>query len=278
MDVIHSVAELRARLKRETAVALVPTMGNLHAGHLSLVTLAHDHGSCIVATIFVNRLQFEPGGDFDRYPRTIEHDLAMLEEAGCNVVFAPGEKEMYPGPQEIRVTPPKVAEQLDGTHRPGHFEGVTTVVSKLFNIVAPHAAVFGKKDYQQLHVIRAMVKQLNFGIEIVAGETVREPDGLAMSSRNNYLSADERKEAVMLSQELAKVKQAIESGSHRQHRHEEMAMAALATAGWKVDYVALRNQAALAPPGAHDTELVVLGAAWLGKTRLIDNMEIRAKA
>jgi len=278
MDVIHSVAELRARLKRETAVALVPTMGNLHAGHLSLVTLARDHGSCIVATIFVNRLQFEPGGDFDRYPRTIEHDLAMLEEAGCNVVFAPGEKEMYPGPQEIRVTPPKVAEQLDGTHRPGHFEGVTTVVSKLFNIVAPHAAVFGKKDYQQLHVIRAMVKQLNFGIEIVAGETVREPDGLAMSSRNNYLSADERKEAVMLSQELAKVKQAIESGSHRQHRHEEMAMAALATAGWKVDYVALRNQAALAPPGAHDTELVVLGAAWLGKTRLIDNMEIRAKA
>lgn len=278
MDVIHTVAELRARLKREPAIALVPTMGNLHAGHISLVNLAQKHGKCVAATIFVNRLQFEPGGDFDRYPRTLEHDCKMLEAAGCNVVFAPDEEEMYPAAQEIRVTPPKVAEQLDGSFRPGHFEGVTTVVSKLFNLVTPHAAIFGKKDYQQLHVIRAMVKQLNFGIEIVAADTIREPDGLAMSSRNNYLSPDERKKAVLLSQELAKVKQALESGSHRQHRHEEMAKAALETAGWKVDYVALRNRSDLAVPHANDKELVVLGAAWLGKTRLIDNMEIDAKA
>ena len=278
MDVIHTVAELRARLKGEPSVALVPTMGNLHAGHISLVDKAHEHGKCIVATIFVNRLQFEPGGDFDRYPRTLERDCSMLDQAGCNVVFAPDEKEMYPSAQEIRVTPPKVADQLDGSFRPGHFEGVTTVVSKLFNIVAPDAAIFGKKDYQQLHVIRAMVRQLNFGIEIVPCETVRESDGLAMSSRNNYLSPEERKKAVMLAQELAKVKQALEAGSHRQHRHEDMAKAALETAGWKVDYVALRNRAELAVPQEKDRELVVLGAAWLGKTRLIDNMEISLTA
>jgi pantoate--beta-alanine ligase len=276
LDVIHTVAELRKRLKGEASIALVPTMGNLHAGHLSLVDIAHRHGKCVVASIFVNRLQFEAGGDFERYPRTLDRDRGLLEEAGCDVAFAPDEKEMYPGPQEIHVTPPKVALQLDGEHRPGHFQGVTTVVSKLFNIVAPHVAVFGKKDYQQLHVIRSLNRQLDFGIVIVGGETIREPDGLAMSSRNSYLSAEERAKAPQLHDELRKFKQAIEAGSRRYERHAAMARADLETAGWKVDYFEVRNRAMLAPPAPHDTELVVLAAAWLGKTRLIDNLELRA--
>jgi pantoate--beta-alanine ligase len=276
MDLIHTVDELRRRLKDERSVALVPTMGNLHAGHLSLVHLAQRHGQCVVASIFVNRLQFEPGGDFERYPRTLENDCRLLEKAGCHVVFAPGEKEMYPGSQEILVMPPKVAHQLDGDFRPGHFQGVATVVSKLFNIVRPQVGVFGKKDYQQLHVIRDLVRQLNFGIEIVGAETVRETDGLAMSSRNAYLSADERSKAPMLHAELAKLQDAIEKGSHRQHRHEEMARGALETAGWKVDYVALRAREGLALPQPHDKALVALAAAWVGKTRLIDNLEIDA--
>ena len=274
MDVIHTVAELRARLKNEGSIALVPTMGNLHAGHIALVEIARGQGKCVVATIFVNRLQFEPGGDFDRYPRTLERDCAMLEKAGCDVAFAPDEKEVYPSPQEIHVTPPRVAETLEGVFRPGHFQGVATVVSKLFNIVTPHAAVFGKKDYQQLHVIRALDRQLNFGIEIVGAETVRDTDGLALSSRNGYLCAQERAKAPQLQRELKKIKDALEAGSRRFDRHDELAAAALTMAGWKVDYVALRTQADLAPPKPHDTKLVVLAAAWLGKTRLIDNLEI----
>ncbi|HEX7605093.1 MAG TPA: pantoate--beta-alanine ligase [Usitatibacter sp.] len=275
MDVIHTVADLRKRLKREPSVALVPTMGNLHAGHIALVTLAHEHGKCVVATIFVNRLQFEAGGDFERYPRTLERDVEMLGRAGCHVVFAPDERQMYPEPQKVHVTPPAAAEKLEGDFRPGHFQGVCTVVSKLFNMAAPHAAIFGKKDYQQLRVIRALERQLDFGIEIVGGETVREADGLAMSSRNGYLSAEERTKAPQLNRELVKVKAAIEAGSHRLHRHEEMAAADLAMAGWRVDYVAVRSQATLGAPGAQDKALVVLGAAWLGKTRLIDNVEIK---
>jgi pantoate--beta-alanine ligase len=277
VDLIHTVEELRKRLKAEPSVALVPTMGNLHAGHISLVDIAHRHGKCVVASIFVNRLQFEPGGDFDRYPRTLQRDCELLEQAGCHVAFAPDEKEMYPAPQEITVAPPKVAHQLEGEFRPGHFQGVTTVVAKLFNIVAPHAAIFGKKDYQQLHVIRALEKQLNFGIEIVGGETVRDPDGLAMSSRNGYLTPEERAKAPQLHRELARIKALIEAGTHRFHRHEEVAATDLSLAGWRVDYVALRNRSELAPPHPKDTELVVLAAAWLGKTRLIDNLEINAK-
>ncbi|MEP7067736.1 MAG: pantoate--beta-alanine ligase [Usitatibacter sp.] len=274
MDVIHTVAELRARLKAEGSVALVPTMGNLHAGHITLVEMARGHGKCVAATIFVNRLQFEPGGDFDRYPRTLERDRAVLEKAGCDVVFAPDEKEMYPSQQEIHVTPPKVAETLEGAFRPGHFQGVATVVTKLFNIVEPHAAVFGKKDYQQLHVIRALEKQLNFGIGIVGVETVRDNDGLALSSRNGYLTPEERSKAPQLYRELNKIKEAIEAGSHRFHRHEEMAVADLNLAGWRVDYVAVRERASLGTPAPHSGDLVVLAAAWLGKTRLIDNLEI----
>jgi len=274
MDVLHSVAELRARLASESAVALVPTMGNLHPGHLSLVTIAREHGSCIVASIFVNRLQFEPGGDFERYPRTFVEDCAALEMAGCHVVFAPDEREMYPEPQEVTVKPPLSAEQLCGTYREGHFEGVATVVAKLFNIVRPHVAVFGKKDFQQLHVIRALERQLNFGIRIIGAETVRERDGLAMSSRNGYLSPDEREEAVRLSRDLKHIKREIEGGSTDYPRLTEVARADLANHGWKVDYVELRSRSALMPPTPADKALVVLAAAWLGKTRLIDNLEI----
>jgi len=276
VELIHTVAELRKRLGREPSVVLVPTMGNLHAGHISLVDLAHKHGRCVVATIFVNRLQFEPGSDFERYPRTLERDAKMLEAAGCHVAFAPDEREMYPRHQEITLAPPKVAHQLDGDFRPGHFQGVVTVVAKLFNIVKPHAAVFGKKDYQQLRVLQELERQLNFGIEIVPAETVRESDGLAMSSRNGYLSAEERTKAPQLQRELKRIREAIEGGSHRFDRHCEVARGDLSVAGWNVDYVEVRTQAELATPNPHDTNLVVLAAAWLGKTRLIDNVEVTA--
>jgi len=276
VDVIHSVADLRKRLGAERSVALVPTMGNLHAGHLSLVEIAKRRGRCLVASIFVNRLQFEPGGDFEEYPRTLERDCGMLDVSGCQVVFAPGEKEMYPKPQEIKVTAPKVAATLEGQFRPGHFEGVTTVVAKLFNVVAPHVAVFGKKDYQQLLVLRELERQLESGIEIVAGETVREPDGVAMSSRNAYLTPGERAKAPKLHQELRAICERVTAGSHRLQRLDELATANLTMAGWNVDYVAIRRRSDLAEPNPHDRSLVVLGAAWLGKTRLIDNLEIDA--
>ena len=275
MDVIHTVADLRSRLRTEPSIALVPTMGNLHPGHLSLVALARQHEKCVVASIFVNRLQFEPGGDFNRYPRTLKHDSDLLARAGCDVVLAPDEAELYPEPQEIRVTPPKSAEQLCGDFRPGHFEGVLTVVAKLFNIVAPHTAIFGSKDYQQLHVIRAMERQLNFGIRIVGGPTIREIDGLAMSSRNGYLTREERAMAVQLHQNLKRIKGLVEGGERGYEALTQRAVADLTAAGWKVDYVALRNRSRLAPPAPDDRDLVVLGAAWLGKTRLIDNLELQ---
>jgi pantoate--beta-alanine ligase len=274
MDTIHTVAELRARLDREASVALVPTMGNLHAGHVALVESARRHAKCVVASIFVNRLQFQPGGDFDRYPRTIAADRAVLEKAGCDVVFAPEEREMYPKAQEIVLAPPKAADQLCGVFRPGHFEGVLTVVAKLFNIVRPDTAVFGMKDYQQVFVIRELVKQLNFGIEIVGVPTVREGDGLALSSRNGYLSGVERTKAVRLYENLRRIKEMVEGGRRDFDALERAAVGELTAGGWKVDYVALRNRRALAPPCAGDRDLVVLGAAWLGTTRLIDNLEI----
>ena len=274
MDVIHTVSGLRERLRGESSVAFVPTMGNLHAGHLSLVELAKANGKCVVASIFVNRLQFEPGGDFDRYPRTLERDCEMLREAGCHVVFAPDERELYPEPQEIRLTAPKAADQLCGPYRPGHFEGVLTVVCKLFDIVCPQVAVFGSKDFQQLFLIRAMVRQLNFGIRIIAGDTVREADGLAMSSRNGYLNAVERKTAVGLYTNLKRIKDAIEGGSREYDALRRDAIDALDAAGWRVDYVELRDAGRLEAPKPEDTNLRVIGAAWLGKTRLIDNLEI----
>jgi pantoate--beta-alanine ligase len=276
MEVIPTVAQLRARLKGEPSIAFVPTMGNLHAGHIALVEEARQHGRCIVASLFVNRLQFEPGGDFDRYPRTMKEDCEKLAAAGCHVVFAPDEKELYPSPQEIVLAPPKAAGQLCGDFRPGHFQGVVTVVAKLFNIVAPHTAVFGRKDYQQLFVIRELVRQMNYPIAIVGVPTKRDPDGLAMSSRNGYLSREERAEAVRLSRNLNRIKDLIASGRRDFDALCESATADLTAAGWRVDYVALRNRAGLAFPGPDERDLVVLGAAWLGKTRLIDNLEIDA--
>jgi pantoate--beta-alanine ligase len=275
VDVIHTVSGLRERLRGEASVAFVPTMGNLHAGHLSLIELAKKKAQCVVSSIFVNRLQFEPGGDFDRYPRTLERDCEMLRVAGCHVVFAPDEAELYPEPQEIRLTAPKAADQLCGPYRPGHFEGVLTVVCKLFDIVCPQVAVFGSKDYQQLHLIRMMVRQLNFGIEIISGDTVREADGLAMSSRNGYLNAAERKTAVGLYTNLKRIKDAIEGGSREYDALRRDAIDALDADGWRVDYVELRDAGRLEAPKPEDMNLRVIGAAWLGKTRLIDNLEIR---
>ena len=273
MQLFHTVSELRERLAREPSVVLVPTMGNLHAGHLALVDIAKKRGGCVAASIFVNRLQFEAGGDFDRYPRTLKRDCESLEAAGCDVVFAPDEKEMYPATQEIQVTPPRIAATLEGEFRPGHFQGVCTVVAKLFNVFRPQAAVFGKKDYQQLAVIRALEGQLDFDIEIVGGDTIREADGLAMSSRNGYLSAEERKEAVRLNGNLRVIAERIGEGSRAYMALEGAAMDDLKRHGWKPDYIAVRRRSDLAIPEPQDRDLVVLGAAWLGKTRLIDNIE-----
>jgi pantoate--beta-alanine ligase len=274
MELLHTVAELRPRLAREDSIVLVPTMGNLHAGHIALVEAARKHGRCVVVTIFVNRLQFEPGGDFDRYPRTLAADCEKLARAHADVVFAPDEREMYPAPQEIVLSPPRVAHTLEGEYRAGHFQGVVTVVAKLLNIVRPHVAIFGKKDYQQLLVLRELVRQLNFGVTVVPGETVREPDGLAMSSRNGYLTPAERLEAVRLSRALGSVREAVATGRRDFADLEKAAKDELGAHGWRPDYIAVRRRADLGTPGADDRELVVLGAAWLGRTRLIDNLEI----
>ncbi|MCH2241671.1 MAG: pantoate--beta-alanine ligase [Aquabacterium sp.] len=281
LRVFHTIAELRAALAGERRTAFVPTMGNLHEGHLSLIRLARQHGSPVVASIFVNRLQFAPHEDFDTYPRTLERDCALLEEAGCDIVFAPSESELYPHPQGYKVQPPtELADILEGHFRPGFFTGVCTVVLKLFNCVQPRVAVFGKKDYQQLMVIRNMVRQLALPIDIVGGETGRADDGLALSSRNGYLSADERGRAVELSQALGRLRQAALSGLDEAGvaRAEAEQMQALQQLGWQPDYVTLRRQADLQSPTAEDLHhgepLVVLAAARLGTTRLIDNMEV----
>jgi pantoate--beta-alanine ligase len=273
MDVITSVSGLRARLASADQVALVPTMGNLHEGHLDLVRIAGSHGQCLVVSIFVNRLQFGPAEDFDRYPRTFAADRAKLEALGVDVVFAPDERELYPVPQQFFVEPPAIANELCGAFRPGHFRGVATVVLKLFNAVQPAVAVFGKKDYQQLFIIRAMVDQLNLPVRILAGETRREADGLAMSSRNQYLSPDDRVRAVALAQALAQAKAALEGGRTDYPAIEAEARDFLDSHGFRVDYVAARKCSDLLPPSGAREGLVVLGAAWLGTTRLIDNME-----
>ena len=278
MQVISTIAELRARLNTERAVAFVPTMGNLHEGHLNLVRLAREHGSCVVASIFVNPLQFGPSEDFDRYPRTLEADCAQLHGL-ADLVFAPAASEMYPAQQTVFIEPPPVADELCGASRPGHFRGMATVVLKLLNIVQPQAALFGKKDYQQLHIIRQMVSELNLPVCIVGGETVRAADGLALSSRNQYLSAGERAEAVFLYRTLQDIRQAILEGERDFERLQERAVETLAARDWLVDYVAVRNQSDLQPasPVKSDLaqrELVILAAARLGNTRLLDNVEV----
>jgi pantoate--beta-alanine ligase len=274
MQVIHSAQELRAALAGESATAFVPTMGNLHAGHISLLELAKQHGGPVVASIFVNPLQFGAGEDFERYPRTLDADCEKLAAAGCDLVFAPDVAEMYPVPQTFSVQPPDaLANDLCGAFRPGHFSGVATVVLKLFNLVRPRVAVFGSKDFQQLRVIQELVRQFNLRIEIVAGATLREADGLAMSSRNAYLGASERIQAAQLQRELAAIVAAITAGERDFEALAATAGRHLKMAGWRVDYVALRDAATLAAPTPDSTRLVVLGAAWLGKTRLIDNIE-----
>ncbi|MDD5328568.1 MAG: pantoate--beta-alanine ligase [Sulfuricella sp.] len=273
MRVISAVKELRGRLQHEPAVVFVPTMGNLHEGHLALVRQAREHGSCVVASIFVNPLQFGPSEDFARYPRTLEQDCAKLDGL-ADLVFAPTVEDLYPEPQQVFVEPPPVADDLCGASRPGHFRGVATVVLKLFNIVQPTAAVFGKKDYQQLMVIRAMVRQLNLPLEIVASETLRAADGLALSSRNGFLSEAERAEAVALYRNLGQIREAILAGRRDFFALEQAAAADLAGRGWRVDYVSVRAASSLAPAGEGERNLVVLAAAWLGRTRLIDNVEV----
>lgn len=273
MQLVHSVTELRARLAGEQSVAFVPTMGNLHEGHIELVRIAQQHCSCVVVSIFVNPIQFGPNEDFDKYPRTLDADCAKLQGL-ADVVFAPSVDEMYPEKQTIFVEPPPISRELCGEFRPGHFQGVATVVLKLFNLVQPRVAVFGKKDYQQLTVIRQMVTQLNLPIEIVGAETSRAADGLALSSRNQYLSAAERTEAVLLSQTLRGMGTALARGAADYAALEQGASAALAKRGWQVEYVAVRKQADLGVPEMDERKLVILAAARLGKTRLIDNLEV----
>ena len=273
MDVIHSVAELRARLKREPANVFVPTMGNLHDGHIQLIRLAKPRATCTVVSVFVNRLQFGPREDFDRYPRTLAADCERCAAAGADVVFAPDEQEIYPEPQTFVVEPSELQHVLDGAVRPGHFRGVATVVLKLFNMVSPHSAIFGKKDYQQYIVLRDMVRQLALPIEIIPAETVRADDGLALSSRNSYLSAEERREAPRLYRALCEARDELMSGKRDFLRIELGAMATLAARGWRPDYIAVRRQHDLTEPQVGDRDLVVLAAARLGRTRLIDNVE-----
>lgn len=274
MQIITSADELRQRLSNEASVSFVPTMGNLHAGHIHLVELAKQHGQCVVVSIFVNPLQFGANEDLASYPRTFDADCAKLQLAGADIVFAPTEKEMYPVAQTVMIDPPIIANELCGAARPGHFRGVATVVLKLFNLVQPQVAVFGKKDFQQLFIIQDMVRQLNLPIRIVAGETMREADGLAMSSRNGYLTAAQRQQAPQLYQAL---QQAAKSVMAREDCRtiEAQSSRHLEQSGWVVDYVSIRSAVTLTPASIQDHDLVVLGAARLGTTRLIDNIEFK---
>ena len=279
MKIISSIDALRDQLRGQLRTVFVPTMGNLHEGHLSLMRLARKHGDPIVASIFVNRLQFGPNEDFDKYPRTFQADVEKLEKEGVYVLFAPTEKDLYPEPQAFRVSPPDdLGNILEGEFRPGFFTGVTTVVLKLFSCVQPRVAVFGKKDYQQLMMVRNMAKQFALPTEIIAAETWRADDGLALSSRNMYLSADERAEAPSLYAQLQAVADEVRGGHLDIFELERAAMAKLAARGWQPDYISIRKRADLQPPSAGDLAqaepLVVVAAAKLGRTRLIDNLEI----
>jgi pantoate--beta-alanine ligase len=281
LKVVHTIEELRDQLRGQLRVAFVPTMGNLHAAHLSLMKLARQHGDPVVASIFVNRLQFAPGEDFDRYPRTLADDIAKLEDArDVYVLFAPDESEMYPEPQNFRIQPGEaLGKILEGEFRPDFFTGVSTVVLKLFSCVQPQVAVFGKKDYQQLMVVRAMCRQFQLPVEIIAHETVRDTDGLALSSRNRYLDPSERAEAPNLYGLLQRVRDQVRSGECDAARVGAQAMQTLRDRGWDPDYVALRRQRDLLTPTIAEIRagepLVVLTAARLGTTRLIDNLEFR---
>jgi len=275
MQIHHTIASLRAARATAGKVAFVPTMGNLHEGHITLMRQAGEQADCVIASIFVNRLQFGAGEDFERYPRTLAADCEKLTAAGVQHVFAPDEAEMYPQPQRYHVDPaPAQVSILEGEFRPGHFRGVATVVMKLLNIVQPDIALFGKKDYQQLMVLSNMVREMAMPIEVLPGETVRADDGLALSSRNGYLSAEERAAAPLLYRLLCHIRDAVRAGDHDVLKLETDAMDALSAAGWVPDYIAVRRRADLQPPVHMDDPLVVLAAAKLGRTRLIDNLEI----
>ncbi len=281
MKICHTIEDLRAALAGQRS-AFVPTMGNLHAGHIALMNRANQckaegKVNTTVASIFVNRLQFLPHEDFDKYPRTWDSDCQQLQAAGCDVLFAPDEKTLYPEPQTYKVhPPPELADILEGHFRPGFFVGVSTVVMKLFQCVQPRVAVFGKKDYQQNMVLRHMVRQFALPIEMIAGSTLRADDGLALSSRNGFLSLTERAEAVQLSLALKSLVAQVKAGRSDYAALETQAIEQLAARGWKPDYLTIRRQADLQPPQSGDapTSLVTLGAAKLGTTRLIDNLEI----
>lgn len=281
MKVVHTVEALRDQLRGQLRVAFVPTMGNLHAAHLSLMRMARQHGDPVVASIFVNRLQFGPNEDFDQYPRTLDADIEKLEsERDVYALFAPNEREMYPEPQNFKIQPAQaLGGILEGEFRPGFFMGVSTVVLKLFSCVQPRVAVFGKKDYQQLMIVRSMCRQFQLPVEILAHETVRDEDGLALSSRNRFLSADERTEAPYLYAALQRVRDEVAGGSTDLAGIEARAADHLSSRGWDVDYVALRRQRDLLAPEVGEVRegepLVVLAAARLGTTRLIDNLELQ---
>jgi pantoate--beta-alanine ligase len=274
MRIIQTIVDLRAALNGQRDISFVPTMGNLHEGHLSLVRVARQHTGPVVASIFVNQLQFAPHEDFAKYPRTLERDCELLSGGGCDIVFAPSAQEIYPEPQELKVHPPAgLADMLEGSFRPGFFVGVSTIVLKLFNIVNPAVAVFGKKDYQQLLVIKSMVRQLALPIEIIPAETVRDASGLALSSRNGYLNESQRIEAAQLHSTLRSVASEVQSGRTDWLQIERTAFESLATRGWQPDYVAIRQRSDLSTPW-QSIPLIVLAAARLGNTRLIDNLEM----
>ncbi|MGF6546272.1 pantoate--beta-alanine ligase [Paraburkholderia youngii] len=278
MKLIRSIDELRAQLRGQNRTAFVPTMGNLHEGHLSLIRLARQHGDPVVTSIFVNPLQFGPGEDFARYPRTLEADIEKLQKENVYVVFAPTEEDLYPQPQEYRVQPPGgIGDMLEGEFRRGFFQGVCTVVMKLMLCAQPCVAVFGKKDYQQLMIVREMCKQFAMPTDVVAGETIRDCDGLALSSRNRFLTPEERVEAPTLYRLLNQIRDKVLSGEKDIHGIERRAFSTLVDRGWQPDYISVRKQANLRSPTAQeadDSKLVVLAAARLGNTRLIDNLEI----
>ena len=284
MQVLDSCESLRASIReaREQGkrIGFVPTMGNLHDGHIALVRQAQTLCEFVVASIFVNRLQFGLNEDWDRYPRTLDADSAKLLAIGCNALFCPAESEIYPNGMETqcRVIVPTMSDILCGASRPGHFEGVTTVVSKLFNIVEPDVAVFGLKDYQQLAIIRRMVQDLCFPVELVAGAIVREPDGLAMSSRNRFIEPSERARANQLRLSLQWVANELEHGSDDFHHLEEVAREQIENAGFRVDYFQIRESHSLTPAKSSDEYVTVLGAMYTAHARLIDNVAVRRKS
>jgi pantoate--beta-alanine ligase len=278
MQIINTIDELKSILKSQSNVAFVPTMGNLHAGHIQLVEVAKQHAGCVVVSIFVNPLQFGPTEDLTSYPRSLEADCEKLKAAGASIVFTPSIVEMYQDfdginlNQTMTITLPSIANELCGASRPGHFAGVATVVMKLFNMVQPSIAVFGQKDFQQLFIIKQMVKQFNLPIKIIGVDTVREPSGLAMSSRNGYLSNEQRAVASQLNSALQGIVQSVKSGNRDYSQLEQQAKSTLNSQGWVADYISIRTNLTLLPANSTDKDLVILGAAKLGNTRLIDNL------